>query len=399
MGNWSLELLGSHADVRARIGWRGLSSDEYTEDGPYLIAGKHINNGKIDWQKCDRLSWWRYEESHEIALREQDVVISKDGTIGRVARIDALPGPATLNGTMMLVRPRNELDYRFLAHSLGGQTFQKLIADRTSGSSIPHLFQRDLVQLELMMPPLVEQRQIAEVLDTIDETIQAIERVIFKLKIVNEACDEKHIVNSMDSNVTRLGDVCRILGGKRLPSGHSYVPYETQYRYLKVEDFFQRSVNYTQLSSLSFSTFDLLKRYEIESGELFISIAGSIGYVGVNNPPVGLRTILTENATRIVPSKVFVPEYLALQMNSSAVVPQIKSEIGTGGGVPKLALHRIANLRVACPDISEQREVVRRHEVGRAAWVKQEAELEKLKMLRAGLADDLLSGRVRTVAE
>ena len=398
MGNWSLETLGSHADVRARIGWRGLSSDEYTEDGPYLIAGKHIINGKIDWRMCDRLSWWRYEESKEIALREQDVVISKDGTIGRVVRIDGLPGPATLNGTMMLVRPHKGLDYRFLAHSLGGQAFQKLISDRTSGSSVPHLFQRDLVQLELQMPPLEEQFRIAEVLDTIDEAIQATERVVFKLKAVNQAYVQEQMANIVDSKAVRLGDMCKVFGGKRLPGGHSYVPHETQHRYLRVEDFFQKSVNYSDLRSLSSATFDILKRYEIEYGDLFMSIAGSIGYVGINCPPVGLKTILTENAAKIVPSKSFVPEYLALHMNSAEVVSQIRAEIGTGSGVPKLALHRIASLRIFCPDISRQQEVVRRHEVGRTAWATREKELEKLKMLRAGIADDLLSGRVRTVA-
>ena len=84
MSDWPLELLGVHSDVRARIGWRGLSSDEYTDDGPYLIAGKHLVNDKIDWQSCDHVSQWRYEESPEIALRVGDVVVSKDGTIGRV---------------------------------------------------------------------------------------------------------------------------------------------------------------------------------------------------------------------------------------------------------------------------------------------------------------------------
>ena len=61
--------------------------------GPYLIAGKHIVNGRIDWQSCDHMSQWRYEESPEIALwRDGDVVVSKDGTIGRVARVDGTSG-------------------------------------------------------------------------------------------------------------------------------------------------------------------------------------------------------------------------------------------------------------------------------------------------------------------
>ncbi|MCY4257943.1 MAG: restriction endonuclease subunit S [bacterium] len=170
------------ADVRARIGWRGLSSDEYTQSGPYLIAGKHIAQGRIDWQLCDRISRWRYEESQEIALHTGDVVISKDGTIGRVAYIDVLPGPATLNGTMMLVHPSEKvLNYRFLAHSLEGDAFQKLIAERTSGSSVPHLFQRDLDKLRILLPPLAEQKRIAEVLDSVNESIYAAKRERDKL--------------------------------------------------------------------------------------------------------------------------------------------------------------------------------------------------------------------------
>lgn len=157
-------------------------------------------------------------------------------------------------------------------------------------------------------------------------------------------------------------------------------------------------MDYESLAALSQSTFRALGRYEIRSGELVISIAGSIGYVGVNQPPTGMRTILTENAARIVPSDSFVPSYLAIQMNAPRVRAQVRAEIGTGGGVPKLALHRVANLRVSCPDISVQKEVSRRYEVGRATHDAETRKLEKLRKLRAGLAADLLSGRVRTVA-
>ncbi|MCY4664181.1 MAG: hypothetical protein OXC00_05905, partial [Acidimicrobiaceae bacterium] len=110
MTDWRREHLGDHTQIGARIGWRGLSADEYVENGPFLIAGKHIVSGSVDWTGCDHLTERRYRESPEIALQIGDVIVSKDGTIGRVARIDSLPGPATLNGTMMLVRPTGSLD-------------------------------------------------------------------------------------------------------------------------------------------------------------------------------------------------------------------------------------------------------------------------------------------------
>ena len=332
MTDWRRERLGDHAQISARIGWRGLSADEYIDGGPFLIAGKHIVSGSVDWAGCDHLTEDRFRESPEIALRIGDVIISKDGTIGRVARIDSLPGPATLNGTMMLVRPTGSLDHRYLSHLLNGSAFKKLVEERISGSSVPHLFQRDLVTLPVSLPPLVEQRRIAEILDTIDETIEATERLIVKLENISIAFSQASFSQGRTDEFVRLGDECRILGGKRLPAGHSYAATSTQYRYLRVVDFYKRDVDYESLLAISESTFEVLDRYEVRSGELFISIAGSIGHVGVNDPPIGMRTVLTENAARIVPSRSFIPDFLALQMNSRQVVDQVRSEIGTGWG-------------------------------------------------------------------
>ncbi len=80
-----------------------LKAEEYIEDGPYLIAGNHIIGGKVDWDRCQHISQFRYQELPEIALNPGDVIISKDGTIGRLAFIDNLPGEATINSTMMLI--------------------------------------------------------------------------------------------------------------------------------------------------------------------------------------------------------------------------------------------------------------------------------------------------------
>ena len=141
---WTRGRLGDYAYIKARIGWRGLSASEYTQDGPYLIAGNHIHNESINWTSCDHLSIHRYQESLEIALREGDIILTKDGTIGRLAIITDLPGLATINGTMMLVRVRTPLQPRYVYHYLTGETFQRLVADKVSGSSIPHIFQIDV---------------------------------------------------------------------------------------------------------------------------------------------------------------------------------------------------------------------------------------------------------------
>ena len=201
------ERLGDHAQISARIGWRGLSADEYVDSGPFLIAGKHIVSGSVNWAGCDHLTENRYRESPEIALQIGDVIISKDGTIGRVARIDSLPGPATLNGTMMLVRPTRSLDHRYLSQLLNGSAFKKLVEERISGSSVPHLFQRDLITLPVSLPPLEEQCRIGEILDTIDQTIQATERVVAKLGLAQSGLIDRSFRCSQGT-VSELGTAC-----------------------------------------------------------------------------------------------------------------------------------------------------------------------------------------------
>ena len=170
--DWSSVCLGDYAYIKARIGWRGLSSSEYTVSGPYLIAGKHIKGSGVDWLNCDHINDFRYEESREIQLQENDIIISKDGTIGRLAFIDYLPGKATINGTMMLIRTEKNFHSKYVYFYLQGDNFQKLIREKVSGSSIPHIFQRDMITFNLPMPPLTEQKKIVSILTPIDKTIE-----------------------------------------------------------------------------------------------------------------------------------------------------------------------------------------------------------------------------------
>ncbi|HBE45544.1 MAG TPA: restriction endonuclease subunit S, partial [Deltaproteobacteria bacterium] len=101
---WPEEELAKFSYIKGRIGWRGLKASEYTNDGPFLIAGNHIKNGRVNWSTCDHINMFRYDESWEIALKEKDIILTKDGTIGRVALIDSLPGPATINRACSIIQ-------------------------------------------------------------------------------------------------------------------------------------------------------------------------------------------------------------------------------------------------------------------------------------------------------
>jgi len=197
---WNLKPLGEVAKIKARIGWRGLKSTEYTQEGPYLIAAKHIINDQIDWENADHLSDYRYEESPEIQLNLGDTILSKDGTIGRVAFIDKLPGKTTINGTMMLIRADDKLFIpKFVYYYLQSDLFQNLVKEKIAGSTIAHIFQRDMKNLFIPVISFNEQQKIINILNYLNSQLDKCKSNSFALsslkkKLTNDFLSGKLII-------------------------------------------------------------------------------------------------------------------------------------------------------------------------------------------------------------
>jgi type I restriction enzyme S subunit len=159
---WKCIILEDYVYIAARIGWRGLKREEYTKIGPLFLAVKDIQeNGAIDYQNVtDHLSEFRYDESPEIQLKNQDIIITKDGTIGKIGFVENLPGKVTVNSSLLVVRPSPEILPRFLFFYFRSRNFQSIVHDRITGSAVPHLFQKDIKKFQILVPPLDEQQRI-----------------------------------------------------------------------------------------------------------------------------------------------------------------------------------------------------------------------------------------------
>lgn len=187
-GQWEPVNLARESHLRARIGWQGLTTNEYRDSGEYhLITGTEITDGRVDWRRCVFVDKWRYDQDRNIQLRNGDVLLTKDGTIGKVAQVRDLPGPAALNSGVFVIRPKSEAyDATFLFHVLRSAVFDTFLAKLTAGSTIVHLYQKDLVTFEFLAPGIAEQRAIAEALDDMDTEIQTLESRLAKARAVKE---------------------------------------------------------------------------------------------------------------------------------------------------------------------------------------------------------------------
>lgn len=187
--NWIRKKLGDTATLKARIGWQGLTTAEYLKDGNYyLVTGTDFKAGYIDWENCSCVAETRYVQDRNIQLRKHDILVTKDGTIGKVALITKLPKPATLNSGVFVIRPvGNAFDPGFFYYLLCSQVFAEFLSQLCAGSTINHLYQKDFIHFSYQTPESVpEQTAIAEVLSDMDAGIDALEGKLVKARWIKQ---------------------------------------------------------------------------------------------------------------------------------------------------------------------------------------------------------------------
>ena len=175
--HWTTIRLGYCAWIRARLGWKGLKSDEYVDNGYPFLSAFNIVNNKLDWNKLNYINKFRYEESPEIKLRIGDILLVKDGAgIGKCARVDSLPlGEATANGSLAFITANERVYYKFLHYYIISNSFNKYKDLLITGMGVPHLTQGEIKNMMLPIPPLNEQYIIVQ---RLDKNINVIDNIL-----------------------------------------------------------------------------------------------------------------------------------------------------------------------------------------------------------------------------
>ena len=143
----------------------------------YLITGTDFDNGSINFKTSKYVSEFRYKQDKNIQLQNDDILITKDGTLGKVAIIRNLNKRATLNSGIYRIRINDitKVDPNYLYQYLSAP-FLLNFANKTSiGGTIKHLNQSQIVNLPIPLSTLEEQKKISKFLFNLE----------LKIKIVN----------------------------------------------------------------------------------------------------------------------------------------------------------------------------------------------------------------------
>jgi type I restriction enzyme, S subunit len=175
---WANAKLENLIYIAGRIGWRGLKAEEYTLEGPILLSVYNLNNGQeVDFSNVNHISNERYVESPEIVVKENDILMAKDGAgIGKIGIVINLPSEATVNSSLLVIRSLEAFVPKYLFYFLSGPKLQNIAKERISGSATPHLFQKDIKQFVLSVPPLLEQHEIVRRVEAMFMLADAVEK-------------------------------------------------------------------------------------------------------------------------------------------------------------------------------------------------------------------------------
>lgn len=344
--------------LAGRIGWKGLTAKEYTKHGPLFLSVHSLNYGDyVDFIDAFHISQERYDESPEIMLRNNDILLCKDGAgIGKLGIIDRLPGPASINSSLLLIRANEEVEPKYLYRVLCGPLFQRVVQERIDGATTPHLYQREIKELEVPLPPLPEQKRIVAILDEafagIDQAIANTEKNLASAREIFESYLNDVFTRKGEGwEEKRLGEVCDVIGGGT-PSKNNEDFYDGSLPWATVRDMRSDVIDKTEYNISEDAVINSSTNV-IPRGNIVIATRVGLGKVCY----LACDTAINQDLKGVIPKKTLETDVLFLFWWFKSISHLIV-RAGTGATVQGVKLSFVKSLEIPLPLLSEQKKIV-----------------------------------------
>ena len=424
--HWEVARIKQIGEVKARVGWKALKASEYIKEGYFFLSTPNIKKKDIDFTNVNFIPKWRYDESPEIKLQVDDILLTKDGsTLGTVNIIKYLPSEGTVNSSIAILRFNKNYHNLYVFYQIKSSYIQNIVRLKKDGAGVPHLFQKDINLFNIVTPPLKEQTQIANYLthqtQHLDRKIQLLQQKIDKYQalqkaLINQAVcrglDEK--VPMKDSGVEWVGEIPEHWEVKRVkdtfsqnhvgikmgPFGSalkSDIIVKKGYKVYGQENVikgnFQKGKKYIKEED-----FKRLQNYEIFEDNIAITMMGTIGKAMV--VPKIKRGIMDSHLVRIVVNKNLIsPKYFEISMNDAQYLKEDIIRRSKGSIMQGLNSSIIKLLTIVLPPLDEQTQITN-YLNQKTTQIQQittnlQTQIATLQELRKTLINDVVTGKLK----
>lgn len=172
---WRHTELGEHIDL---LTGHPFKSAEYSEDGDgvRLLRGDNVVQNTIRWDDARRWPQEKIDGLERYYLAEGDIVVALDRTWVKAglkaAAVKQADLPCMLVQRVARIRAAGTLDQQFLAAIIQSHRFVEMVKTSKTETAVPHISPNDIREFVIDLPPLPEQRKIAEILRTWDEALE-----------------------------------------------------------------------------------------------------------------------------------------------------------------------------------------------------------------------------------
>lgn len=400
--DWEVKNVSKSCLIKARIGWQGLKKSEYMSSGPYiLVTGTDFESGAIKWENCVFVSKERFEQDDYIKLRPKDILITKDGTIGKVAFLDWIPQEGTLNSGVFVVRAREkEINQTFLSRVFMSFYFEDFLNRLVAGSTINHLYQKDFVNFEFPLPSLEEQNAIATALSDMDSLISTLNKKIEKKRAIKQGLMQQLLTGKKrlpgfsevwcKDDFSKLANILR--GGSPRPI-EQYIVKSGGVNWIKIGDV-ERGAKYICRTKEQIHKSGIIHSRCVYEGDLLLSNSMSFGrpYILKTEGCIHDGWLVIQDYARN-----FDKEFLYYLLSSEDVFIQYVS-LAAGSSVLNLNKEIVGKVVLKYPQsLAEQTAIATILSDCDKEISSLEEKRDKYKELKQGMMQQLLTGKIRLI--
>lgn len=368
--------LQSLCDVRSS---KRIYAKELISSGVPFYRSKEIIeklNGVKEHSSPLYISEKKFEEiaRNSGSLSTDDLLLTSRGTLGVPYIVKASDRFHFADGNLTWFRNFKGLNSKYLKYFFLSNLGKGELARCVIGSSQQAYTIASIKKISIPLPNIEYQEKVVGVLAAYDSLIENNRRRIAILEDMAQSLYREWFVNfrypehednlDVDGNpklvdsplgqipegwtVAEISSIAKVKGGKRLPKGKKVLDSKTNYPYLRVKDFAETGIDRADIKYIDDESHLATKRYVISSKDIYISIAGTIGRVGIVPSDLDGANI-TENAAKICElTDPFYQHYLLRYLRSFMGKKSVQSR-ASGSSQPKLALYKIAELPIVIP--------------------------------------------------
>lgn len=399
---WKVFPIGKYIKLQ---GGNAFSASNYVPDGIPLVRIGNVGKGEFDDTDFVYISEKENADNDSVHLKENDILMGMTGELGKVAQIKKQHLPAALNQRVGRVVFRDkELDPDFTFQVFLSSDFKSKLEKYFIGAAQKNISSSQVESIEILFPPTVEQQKIAEILGVVDEDISKTEEVIRATEKLKKGLMQQLFTRGIGHTKfkeTKIGQIPEeweaILLDVIAKRGSGHTPNK------KIPEYYDGGIKWISLADSK-----LLDRGEINKTKIEISEKG------IDNSSAVLHqkgTVLLSRDAGIGKSAVMAEDmavsqhfitwacgdrlnnwylYYYLQFQKS-----VFERIAMGSTIKTIGLDFFKKYEVPLPPIPEQQKIADIFSAVDEKISVNKKLKERLILLKKGLMQDLLSGKVR----